>query len=162
MGKEYKSLDRKPTKGKPNNKPNYIKQQIQSFGPNFLDTRSAFELTRDAQRIIRDLAKGNININEYAQYLSNGPLLYHMLKIACDRRNEEEVIKCGILTMITQLQINGAPIDPFIQMQFEKHNNKYLAYNILYTELNNFNATQDPRYLITLVTNIYTYARYID
>ena len=74
MAKEFKSLEKRPSKGKPN-RPNYLDQQIQSFGPNFLDNRDSFNMARDAERILRDLARGNVNIYKYQQQLSNPQLV---------------------------------------------------------------------------------------
>ena len=68
---------------------NYFTRSIQKKGLNFMSLKSSSEFEVDAIRVFRDLARGNINIDEY------GNTSAASIPIAISEMSEKNLLKKG-------------------------------------------------------------------
>lgn len=64
-----------------NKRKNYFSDNIQRFGDNFLQQYDAKKLRNDSPRIIKDIAFGNIDFDEYGIYFSDPQLINALIDV---------------------------------------------------------------------------------
>lgn len=63
-------------------KSNYFENNIQKYGVDFLDYKSAEEIQRDAKFIFRDMVYGNINYEKHGMYFMESRFLEQLIIVA--------------------------------------------------------------------------------
>lgn len=133
-------------------RPSYFQQNVQRFGPNFLDMKNAEQMQRDAIKIFRDIAMGNINIETDGVYFMNQQLLTCLIKEAQSALNVH-IIHCNGATALLYTGQN----DPSVRAVLESDQRSAQAYKILYDGLCALAATGDLNYLLVMTNNLRNY-----
>lgn len=97
--------------GRPNQKksrPNWFDNQIQNLGPDFLSKLKVEDIARDCRVIFKDLARGNIDVIKYHQYLCNPDLISTMWAECNKKYNEYNILSMAMDMYIYNL--NNVPI----------------------------------------------------
>lgn len=76
-------MGKKNNKGGPRPQQSYMDQQKQRLGTGFMAKMTADDIKKNALRIFKDLAVGNMSPNEAVQYFTNYDFVYN-LKVAAD------------------------------------------------------------------------------
>lgn len=143
----------KPTNNKPkNNRPNYFKQNIQKFGENFLARKNVNELQMDAIRIFRDIARGNIDIQNEGKYFLDPQFMESCIWSASMKLNLFTTNYRGVLMLY------NSGVNDDNTMAVLDYNKKCMeAYTIIITHLNNIKITADVNYLSAMINNLRNY-----
>lgn len=133
-------------------RPSYFQQNVQRFGPNFLDLKNAEQMQKDAVKVFRDIAMGNINLNNDGEFFLNQQFLACCIKEAEAILNTHIVHCNGCSALIYAGQGND-----FVSAVLEKDQRSAQAYKILYDGLCALSATGDLNYLSMLTNNLRNY-----
>lgn len=92
MGKKHK--------GGQNRQPrlSFLKQQEQRLGAGFLNRLNAEDIRKNALKIFRDLAEGNMDPNEVEQYFNQTDFTYNLLVAATDNLNYRNYVYTGLIS----------------------------------------------------------------
>ena len=102
----------KPNNNKNNKKPNdYFTNNIKQRGEGFIQTKSPQELQRDSINIIRQIARGNIDLHANAQYFLDNTLLTNMIVAVNAKRAIETIKRDGVSMLYTSQLQNPAIYD---------------------------------------------------
>lgn len=135
---------------------NYFQQQIAKSGPNFLETMPLDRMKLDAVRIFRELAKGNIDISDYAEYFHNQRFLESLIDTAQTKFNIHSVSAAGV-QMLVMTGNNTSNVISVLEM----HENAAKGYKVIVDYLTAFRNYQDDNLLVDLVYNVVKYRYYI-
>lgn len=92
MGKKHKGgQNRQP-------RPSFLKQQEQRLGAGFLNRLNAEDIRKNALKIFRDLAEGNMDPNEVEQYFNQTDFTYNLLVAATDNLNYRNYVYTGLIS----------------------------------------------------------------
>lgn len=138
MGKKHK--------GGQNKQPriSFLKQQEQRLGTGFLNRLTAEDIRKNALKIFRDLADGNMDINEVEQYFNQADFTYNLLEAAKDNLNYRNYVYMGL---INHPQL---PYDANMQRVANELADQITTYNSIVVHLNNI------LYNISLYNGVYT------
>jgi len=133
-------------------RPSYFQQNVQRFGPNFLDQKNAEQMQKDAVKVFRDIAMGNIDIEKDGIFFMNQQFL-----VCCIREAEvilnTHIVHCsGVSSLIYAGQGNE-----FVSAVLEKDQRSAQAYKILYDGLCALSSTGNLDYLAMLTNNLRNY-----
>jgi hypothetical protein len=136
-------------------KPSYFKQNIQRNGENFLDRMNADVMQRESIRAIRDLARGNVNIENEGHFFLNRQFLENCL-IAI---NSKYTLHCINFNAVNALVVADPSKlnDVNTQMVLNYDQRSMIAYGIVLEGLNAIQATGDLNYLYTTVNKLKDY-----
>lgn len=133
---------------------NYFTQQIQRNGVNFLDGVRDDNLLRDAVRIFRDLARGNINIDQYGDYFSHPRLLNAAITASYSKFTYHSISHAGVAEL---LQKNTIPY-PSAPTVLNAHSRSAQGYKLIFDAMTAIaNTGQYNEILKTLVNNLNNY-----
>lgn len=79
-------------------KPSFLKQQEQRLGTGFLNRLNAEDIRKNALKIFRDLAEGNMDPNEVEQYFNQTDFTYNLLVAATDNLNYRNYVYSGLIS----------------------------------------------------------------
>ena len=140
---------------KPNQRkarPSYFQQNVQRFGTNFLETKNAEQMQRDAVKVFRDIAMGNINMETDGAYFLHPQFLASCIKEAQSMLNIH-IVHCNGGTAL----IYAGQADEMVRSVLERDQRSAQAYKILYDGLCALSATGDLNYLSVLTNNLRNY-----
>lgn len=137
MGKKNKG-------GQRPQRPSWIKQQEQKMGSGFLNKMHAEDVRKNALKIFKDLAEGNMDPDEVEQYFNQYDFVYNLMVAAQDNMNYRIYVYQGL--------INNPQIQYDEQMQrvASEINEQITTYNSVLVHLNNI------LYNITMYNGVYT------
>lgn len=128
-------------------KTSYFDMAIQKDGEDFLDSKSANEIVKDAKkRIFKDMAYGNINYEKYGRYFTEARFLDQLLAVAEDEMYNHQTM-WQALTMLDQ----NNPGNIRTITLCNKENRLATAYGIIYTCLK---YVKDTGYNISVLPNL--------
>lgn len=148
-------------KQKKKNKPNYFAQAIQRGGTDFIDNTNIQQLQNDASKILRELARGNIDPNQYYNYLANDRLAYALSNVAYQNLIHYNEIYYSLWFRVDYLQRNNQPLSQYLVQLMQEYSWKTRVYDIIYSHIEAFRATKDISHIISMVSKISYYTRYI-
>ncbi len=137
------------------NNNNYFVQQIQRNGVNFLDTIRDDILQRDSIRIFRDLARGNINIDQYGDYFLNPKLINAAITASYSKFVLYSTSKAGIELLINSPFGKDYSNAPEILNYYMRASE---AYGLIYNAMMSIRQTNDINHLYSLVNKISSYS----
>lgn len=70
-------------KNKKQHQPNFFEQQVQKFGPNWIYAMNSEQVRKNALKVFKDIAFGNVSPDEVAEYFAIADFTYN-LKLAAD------------------------------------------------------------------------------
>lgn len=140
----------KPTTRKA--RPSYFQRNIQSQGENFLDQMNADRMQKDAIRVFRDLAMGNIKIETEGQFFFNVQFLESCITAAYSKLILHTTHYNGVALLVT----NGIE-DATTQSVLAYDKLCSEAYSIIHTNLIALQNTGDLNYLTVMVNNLQRY-----
>jgi hypothetical protein len=146
-----------PKSNQKRNNNNYFTSNIQKAGENFMDTKNARDLQFDAIKIFRDLARGNVDIAKYGQYLLDPMMLNACLSAANTKLMYYSISFSGVNCLVNSLSTSGNQIDPNIIMVLEDHRKSMEVYQAILTHFTALRDTGDIGYLVSLVNAISRY-----
>lgn len=123
---------------KPNNnnkrRENYFDQKIKQFGDDFMAKMNPTDLKKDANRILKDIAYGNINYGDmkYTRYFADPNFIQILLQVSYENWNYNNVTAIGLEMYFKENQVD----DSIIQI-YDIHDAARNAYYYLYNALNN-------------------------
>ena len=149
----------KPNNNKNNKKPNdYFTNNIKQRGEGFIQTKSPQELQRDSINIIRQIARGNIDLHANAQYFLDNTLLSNMI-VAVNAKRAIETIKRDGVSMLYTSQLQNPAIYDVDTTSAVLQNQILLvqAYTIATEILEALYQSQNPAWLYTLASQLSDY-----
>lgn len=126
--------NRKNNNNKRNQRPNWFQTQIQNLGEDFLTRKNANDLQRDANRIIKDIGYGNVNINEIAPYFKNSIFTLAIKNAAYDNWCYNYHTANGLLTGLKE---SNQTTDPSLMKVYDIHLKASNAYSFVYKAMEN-------------------------
>lgn len=146
---------------------NYFTQQIQKGGENFLNSKTPRDLSNDAERIFRDLVRGNIDVRQYSGFLLNPSLLETLITKAGTQYNYWWGIRTAVDNYIQQMNAmkqSNIPVDSQTELIFGGIINDAIAKFTVYQNLYNCllcvreNQVVDPLEQLPRVVGNYKYS----
>lgn len=131
---------------------NWFEQQIERFGPDFIDTMRADETQKGAVKVFTDLARGNVNIATEGNYFLNAQFLENCCIAANSKRVFNSILFDG-LNALNQVNPNVAN-DTNFQATYRQISNKVQAYTMIYEALCGIRSTGNLQLLYTLVSQL--------
>ena len=136
----------------------YFSQSIERYGgEDFLRFKNAAEIEREAPRIFRDLARGNVNIHKFGYMFLNNQFLSSLIKSANENYEFYNISYQGVNTLMYHIINNGMVIDNKITNTLNQHKVKCEAYSVILRYLNALQSSQDLNYLPLLVNALSQY-----
>ena len=135
-----------------NQRPNYFQQNIQKFGENFLGQKNSNDMQLDAIRVFRDIARGNIDVEEEGKYFLHPQFLESCIVAAFSKLSLHSINFNGVNLLVSQ----GANDETTMSI-LEYDRRCAEAYTIIYNQLNNIRNTGDVNYLTVMVNNLKNY-----
>jgi len=140
---------------------NYFTQNIQRDGEYFIEKKMIQQLQNDAIRIFRELAKGDIDVNEYYGYLAhptlskvlNDAAIYNLIKYT-------EVLSALDFKIAAMSSYQQQVPQETINIR-EEYRCKHEVYNAIYYNIQNFIITKDANFIIAMIDQTRKYRRYI-
>lgn len=139
--------------GNNNNKkpqPNYFKKELQRRGNSsvpttFMADKNAVQRNRDAMSIMRDIAAGNIDIQNEGQYILQQPLLDQVISTAYSKWYYHSIAAQSILGQIqnTTATYGQAAVDPNMFAVYEQENKSATVFSIFYNIMTNIKLSGD-------------------
>lgn len=130
----------KNNKKKKQQRPGYFQQNVQQFGEDFLERKTAKDIERDSQRVFKDIAfQSPEAMDNIVQYFENRTFLANLVTSANETLMERYAIYLGLSTYLQMIQqnpqqaANGFNIEKYLI----KAKNNYDAYCIIVQYLNN-------------------------
>mgnify|MGYP004470986765 CR=1 FL=1 len=136
---------------------NYFTRSIQKKGLNFMSLKSSSEFEVDAIRVFRDLARGNINIDEYGEYFLNEIFLDSCIKTAYSNLTKNELSFKGMQLLYKESYEKFNYVDVNIPTLMEYYRKMSEIYRIIYSYLNLVKETKETIYLVVLSDALYEY-----
>jgi hypothetical protein len=130
-------------------------QQVNGDGNDFMKKIENGIISIDPARILRDLSKGNVNIQQNAQYLASPVLLNSIEKFAYENAMEYSQIYNSLNYTIVGMNYNNISTDGYVQILAQKYSCKSTAYNIVYAAIQNFRMTGDIGHILGMVSELY-------
>ena len=142
--------------GKNNKKPNdYFTTNIKQKGEGFIQTKSPQELQRDSINIIRQIARGNIDLSVMSKYFLDPTLLSNMLIAVNAKLVAETILRDGVSMLFNAQLQNPAIYDTdTTSMILQNQISKVEAYTIALNNLTQLQLTQDPAWLFTMAAQL--------
>lgn len=134
---------------------NYFAQQIQNNGVDFIEKLRDDQLQRDSIRIFRDIARGNISIDEYGEYFLNPKLINAAISAAYSK-----FVLFGTSKVALELLMNtpGKSAEfPDAPQIFSYHLKGYEAYSLILNTMTNLKNTNNIEYLYVMANNLTKY-----
>lgn len=134
---------------------NFFTQQQERFGAEYWKNNQFRIEEKDCIRILKELARGNINIQDCANDILQAiiPLKNYIAK----RINETFVISSCIGECNQRVHQTGNMVTTFQIETYEKYYNLNLFYNMAMNALSQFEVYPDPSILITFASNANKY-----
>lgn len=148
---------------KPNNKKgnknqnNYFIQNIREKGKDFIHYKNPRELQNDALKIFRELARGQINIEDHGMYFLDPQFLASCVYAAESKYQYHAISQTGVDMYITQIMNSGSMPDSIVVGVKEDHKRKAEAYGLIYQSLCSISYTYDINSLYVLVSKLQNY-----
>lgn len=137
----------------------YFSNSIRHKGPGFIETKTSQDLQRDAIRVLRDLSRGNIDIEQHGHYFLE-PMFLENIILAIDSKLLVETILRDGTTMLYNHQVQmGQPSD-ITSMVLQNQLQKVEAFQLARTNLYGLKTSGDLSWLYTLAAQLSNY-RYI-
>ena len=144
----------------------YFSTGIKQKGTGFLSFKNPQDLQRDAVRIFRDIARGNIDIEKYEEYFLNPMLLDNMVICANSKLLVETILRDGVSLLYSQqvtmeqnipLQPGCTPPSSTTTIVLQNQMSKVDAYIIIVNCLTSFQQTGDIAWIFTLAAQLNPY-----
>ena len=130
----------------------WFEQQVERFGPDFINNMSADEMQKGAVKVFTDLARGNVSIATEGNYFLNAQFLENCCIAANSKRVFNSILFDG-LNALNQVNPNVAN-DSNFQATYRQISNKVQAYSMIYEALCGIRATGNLQLLYTLVSQL--------
>lgn len=142
-------------------KHNYFTQNISRHGENFLNGKNSRDLQFDTPRILRDIAKGSIDVREYYDYFCNRQLINSII-ITC----QDKIAFHSSSQLACEFFINNAGyanmyIPENMYMVLDTHKNTALLYNIALQAFSIFSQTLNADVLLPMAGELRNYRQFI-
>ena len=134
------------------NKPSYFKENVMRSGEDFLSLKSAYDLERDAKKIIRDIVHGNINYATEGHFFTNTSLFQALVNTAY-----MEWATANYNFMGNCCLIQGGNKEEMLDHIMQYNMRRRDAYLIIWNALNSFGSTGDVRWLEGLRNQLIKY-----
>lgn len=119
------------------NQQTFFDQMVQKLGSNWLCLTNTDTIRKNAMKIVKDLAFGNIDPYEDAKYFSSSDFTFNV-KVACD--DNASYNYWTYVGLSNYMQVYGAP-DQNIERIMREHYEMYIAYSTASIALNNILIT---------------------
>lgn len=140
-----------------NNNNNYFAKNIREKGPDFIHYKNARELTNDAPKIFREIARGQIDLMKYGEYFLDPQFLECCLQAAYNKYSFHSISQSGVDMLITANMNQGIMIDNTMVAVKESHKRTAEAYCIIWNTLNGLKLNQDLSNLFVLASQLQNY-----
>lgn len=144
------------TKKQNNNNNNYFSRNIQQNGVGFIQLKNAQDIQREALKIFRDIARGNIDFEKYGNYFLD-PIFLDNLLIACQSKLTVETILRDGVTMLYNSQIQMQQPCDITSMVLQDQLQKVEAYTCILQCLTSLKMSKDTAWLYTLSAQLSGY-----
>lgn len=142
-------------------KHNYFTQNISRNGENFLNGKNSRDLQFDTPRILRDIAKGSLDVRDYYNYFCNRQLINSII-ITC----QDKIAFHGSSHLACDFFVRNASyanmyVPDNMYMVLDTHKNTALLYNIVLQAFSMFNETLNIDILLPMAGELRNYRQYI-
>ena len=132
---------------------NYFQQNIAKYGENFLRSKSAKDIQKDAKRrLFKDMVYGNINYDEYGKFFTDPQFIDNLIVIANTLYLEH------LVTGNALMQFAGMYNNPVASQLSVRNLNVALVFNSLMTRISEVKANNyDIKSLVQIVSDTAMY-----
>lgn len=139
------------------NQNNFFSQNIRKNGENFLDLKNSKTMQRDAPRIFREIARGNIDLLKYGHYFLDMQFLESLIVTANNEFIFHNISYAGVMNLIASATMHREQVDVAVTQVLETHKRRAEAYNIIFNYLTMLKNTRDLNYIYALANNLSPY-----
>lgn len=140
---------------------NFFDQSKKQFGENFLNFMDSRTLQLKSAQIFRQLSRGQINVEDNAQYFLNPQLMEAMLLSSKNKYDLFSISANGLQYQQIDLANKGVELDSKCLAVMEYNKTCAQAYQLIYNTLMTINNTRDTSSLYYLVNALSQYRNYI-
>lgn len=140
-----------------NNNNSYFARNIREKGVDFLNYISPRELTNDALKVFREIARGQVDLHQYGEYFLNPQFLECCLQAAYNKYSFSSISHTGVDMLITDTMNRGMMPDNLMISVKESHKRTAEAYSIIWQTLNSIAMSGDLSNLYVLVNKLQNY-----
>lgn len=134
---------------------NWFDQQIQRYEtPDFIKQIRPEQLVKDAIRVFRDIARGNIDVEKYGEYFLDPYFIDTCLTAANSKHVLHEISKIGIESLITSPQSANYPDAPTVH---NYHMRASEGYKIIVNALVSIKMSGDIKYIYAMAAQLSRY-----
>lgn len=141
---------------------NYFTQNIMNNGPNFLNSKNAKDLQYDAVRILRDIARGAVDVREYYDYMCNTQLINAIIFVS-----GQKIDFHSVSAMSVGFYINCASTNPQMMLPetiysiLDDHQKTAYVYGVVSEAFRNFKVSLNVDFLLPMAGQLRNYRQYI-
>ena len=161
MGKGNDRYSNKPIKY-PNSRPsgnngkqrpyrNYFTMGTQQGGEDFLDRKSEQDLVREANKVLRDLATGKVNVASHVPQLMHPKLINALVVMTSQKAKEYRAIATAFGSHIYLTAQNGVALDPYDVQLSQWYKDKASMYEACYSYFMYLQQSYDVNWYVALV-----------
>ena len=140
-------------------KPGYFETNIKQYGEDFLEKKTARDISRDAQKVFRDIAFQNPqSMQNIARYFLVRQFVSNLALVAGENCNKRYATYLGLSTFYQTQGQNASNMGININQYLAEATNEYNTYSVILTGLNNIitvlNSGYDEQTMLYNITNI--------
>lgn len=138
----------------------YFDKEIQQNGEDFLRYKTPIDIQNAAQRIFRDIARGNIDPIKHSKYFLDKGFNINLTNYAVQKFNYHNISYMALSHYYTTLLYSGTPIDDLFISVMNDHKMKLEAYTLISSTLNSIITSGDGYSpLVYLMSELSKYRR---
>lgn len=140
---------------------NFFSQMRNQYGENFLNFIDSRSLQLKCLQIFRQMARGQINVQEEGHYFLDPKLLGACIISVGNKKEFYEISSAGVAALDEKIRSMGQSPDATVAAVLDYHTRASEGYNLINNTLMILNQTRDLSVLLTLVANLSKYRDYI-
>ena len=143
------------------NNNNFFIQMRTQYGENFLQFIDSRSLQLKSLQIFRQIARGQVNVQEEGKYFLDQRLLQACLFSVSNKKEFYEISADGVTALDEKIRSTGQATGATVAAVLDYHTRAAEGYNLIYNTLLIINQTRDLSVLLTLAANLSKYRDYI-
>lgn len=143
------------------NNNNFFIQMRTQYGENFLQFIDSRSLQLKSLQIFRQIARGQVNVQEEGKYFLDQRLLQACLFSVSNKKEFYEISADGVTALDEKIRSTGQATGATVAAVLDYHIRAAEGYNLIYNTLLIINQTRDLSVLLTLAANLSKYRDYI-
>lgn len=135
----------------------YFEQKIKSDGENFLNFMNAIQVKKDAFKIFKDLAHGNIDIERHGKFFTNASFVNNLRAVAEDNYKINSLSANGLQIAMQMNNISDKDT-VYVMNALAAKADAYMVltnfFNMILIDIVNYGGANIPQYLYGIINEL--------